>query len=123
MSFIIFVLNNPGKVGYQITYLVKSPELFVILTILLILSPIPTISFPHHLLHLLISRFVSEIQAPEIGRIKGAIFQPKLCNRSTKNHRVSEKYHLRSEKCRRWQVMRSHLKAKLEKAVHRRSPS
>ncbi|MHC0063047.1 hypothetical protein ACWATR_08985 [Nostoc sp. UIC 10890] len=71
LSFIIFVLNNPGKVGYQITYLVKSPELFVILTILLILSPIPTISFTHHLLHLLISRFISEIQAPEIGRIKG----------------------------------------------------
>ncbi len=71
LSFIIFVLNNPGKVGYHITYLVKSPELFAILTILLILSPIPIISFTHHLLHLLISRFISEIQAPEIGRTKG----------------------------------------------------
>ncbi|MEH2171408.1 hypothetical protein [Nostoc sp.] len=71
LSFIIFLLTNPGKVGYQITYLAKSPELFFMLTILLILSPIPTISFTHHLLHLLISRFISEIQAPEIGRIKG----------------------------------------------------
>ncbi|ACC81466.1 hypothetical protein [Nostoc punctiforme] len=71
LSFIIFILNNPGKVGYQITYLVKSPELFVILTILLILSPIPIISFTHHFLHLLISHFISEIQAPEIGRTKG----------------------------------------------------
>ncbi|MFN6485147.1 MULTISPECIES: hypothetical protein [unclassified Nostoc] len=35
------------------------------------LSPIPIISFTHHLLHLLISRFISEIQAPEIGRSKG----------------------------------------------------
>ncbi|NEU83524.1 hypothetical protein G1O98_32060 [Nostoc sp. UIC10630] len=71
LSFIIFILSNPGKVGYRITYLVQSPELFAILTILLILSPIPIISFTHHFLHLLISHFISEIQAPEIGRTKG----------------------------------------------------
>ncbi|MCC5643167.1 hypothetical protein LC607_09480 [Nostoc sp. CHAB 5824] len=73
LSAIIFVLNNPGKLGYRITYLVKSSELFAIFTILLLLSPIPIISFTHHFLHLLISRFVSGIKAPEIGRTQGLL--------------------------------------------------
>ncbi|MDZ7995314.1 MAG: hypothetical protein RM022_003220 [Nostoc sp. EfeVER01] len=73
LSTIIFVLKNPGKLGYHITYIVKSSELFAIFTILLMLSPIPIISFTHHLLHLLISRFISVIQAPEIGRTKGLL--------------------------------------------------
>ncbi|MEH2410634.1 hypothetical protein [Nostoc sp.] len=71
LSVIIFIVNNAGKVGYRIAYFVQSPELFAIFTILLLLSPIPIISFTHHCLHLLISRFISEIQAPEIGRTKG----------------------------------------------------
>ncbi|MBG1261758.1 hypothetical protein [Nostoc commune] len=73
LSFIIFVLKNPGKVGYRITYFVNSPHLFAIFTILLLLSPIPIISFTHHFLHLLISRFISEIQAPEIGKTQGLL--------------------------------------------------
>ncbi|MEH2147360.1 hypothetical protein [Nostoc sp.] len=71
LSAIIFLLNNPGKLGYRVAYVVNSPELFAIFTILLLLSPIPIISFTHHCLHLLISRFISEIQAPEIGRTQG----------------------------------------------------
>ncbi|MEH1765252.1 MAG: hypothetical protein V7L27_11975 [Nostoc sp.] len=73
LRVIIFVVNNTGKVGYRIAYFVQSPELFAIFTILLILSPIPIISFTHHCLHLLISRFISEIQAPEIGRTEGLL--------------------------------------------------
>ncbi|MEH1820072.1 MAG: hypothetical protein V7L31_13495 [Nostoc sp.] len=73
LRVIIFVVNNTGKVGYRIVYFVDSPELFAIFTILLILSPIPIISFTHHCLHLLISRFISEIQAPEIGRTQGLL--------------------------------------------------
>lgn len=73
LRVIIFVINNTGKVGYRIAYFVQSPELFAIFTILLILSPIPIISFTHHCLHLLISRFISEIQAPEIGRTQGLL--------------------------------------------------
>lgn len=73
LSVIIFVLNNPGKIGYRIAYFVQSPELFAIFTILLLLSPIPIISFTHHCLHLLISRFISEIQSPEIGRTQGLL--------------------------------------------------
>ena len=73
LRVIIFVVNNTGKVGYRIAYFVQSPEFFAIFTILLILSPIPIISFTHHCLHLLISRFISEIQAPEIGRTQGLL--------------------------------------------------
>jgi hypothetical protein len=73
LRIIIFVLNNPGKVGYRLVYFLKSPELFFIFTILLVLFPIPIISFTHHFLHLLISRFMPEIQAPEIGRTQGLL--------------------------------------------------
>jgi len=73
LRLIIFVVNNAGKLGYRIAYFLQSPELFAIYTILLVLSPIPIISFTHHFLHLLISRFISEIQAPEIGRTKGLL--------------------------------------------------
>lgn len=73
LSAIIFVLNNPGKLGYRVAYFVRSPELLAIFTILLILSPIPIISLTHHCLHLLISRFMSEIQAPEIGKTQGLL--------------------------------------------------
>ncbi|WP_143854124.1 hypothetical protein [Nostoc sp. 'Peltigera membranacea cyanobiont' 210A] len=73
LSAIIFILKNPGKLGYRIAYFVSSPELLAIFTILLILSPIPIISLTHHCLHLLISRFMSEIQAPEIGKTQGLL--------------------------------------------------
>ncbi|MEH2356397.1 hypothetical protein [Nostoc sp.] len=73
LSAIIFILKNPGKLGYRIAYFVRSPELLAIFTILLILSPIPIISLTHHCLHLLISRFMSEIQAPEIGKTQGLL--------------------------------------------------
>ncbi|MEH2444212.1 MAG: hypothetical protein V7K18_00040 [Nostoc sp.] len=73
LRVIIFVVNNTGKVGYRIVYFVNSPELFFIFTILLLLSPIPIISFTHHCLHLLIGRFIPEIQAPEIGRTQGLL--------------------------------------------------
>ncbi|MDZ8108922.1 MAG: hypothetical protein RM338_25315 [Nostoc sp. DedQUE12a] len=71
LRVIIFVIDSTGKVGYRIAYFVNSLELFVMFTILLILSPIIIISFTHHCLHLLLSRFISEIQAPEIGKTQG----------------------------------------------------
>ncbi|MBG1265828.1 hypothetical protein [Nostoc sp. WHI] len=73
LSAILFGLKNPGELGYRIVYFVRSPELFAIFTILLLLSPIPIISLTHHCLHLLISRFMSEIQAPEIGKTQGLL--------------------------------------------------
>ncbi|WP_373528514.1 hypothetical protein [Nostoc sp.] len=73
MRVIIFLVTNTGKLGYRIAYFVNSPELFAIFIILLLLSPIPIISLTHHCLHLLISRFISEIQAPEIGKTQGLL--------------------------------------------------
>ncbi|MEH1961782.1 MAG: hypothetical protein V7L05_18245 [Nostoc sp.] len=73
LRVIIFLVTNTGKLGYRLAYFVNSPDLFAIFTILLILSPIPIISWTHHCLHMLISRFVSEIQAPEIGRTQGLL--------------------------------------------------
>ncbi|MEH2290810.1 hypothetical protein [Nostoc sp.] len=73
LRVIIFVVKNAGNIGYDIVSFVHSPELFFLFTILLILSPIPIISFTHHYLYLLISRFVSEIQTPEIGRTQGLL--------------------------------------------------
>ncbi|MDZ7950993.1 hypothetical protein [Nostoc sp. DedQUE09] len=73
LRVIIFIVKNTGKLGYDIVYFAHSLQLFIIFTILLILSPIPIISLTHHCLHLLISRFISEIQAPEIGKTQGLL--------------------------------------------------
>jgi len=71
LRVIIFIIDSTSKVGYRIAYFVNSLELFVMFTILLFLSPIIIISFTHHCLHLLLSRFIPEIQAPEIGKTQG----------------------------------------------------
>ena len=73
LRVIIFIVKNTGKLGYDIVYFAHSLQLFIIFTILLILSPIPIISLTHHCLHLLLSRFISEIQAPEIGKTQGLL--------------------------------------------------
>lgn len=76
LRVIIFVSEILFKLGYNFAKVVNSPELFVIFIIISLISPIPIIAFTHHYLHLIFSRFISEIQAPEIGTVKGLI--PKL---------------------------------------------
>ncbi|MBD2452394.1 hypothetical protein H6G76_35925 [Nostoc sp. FACHB-152] len=76
LGLITFVCENFIRVGYGVARIINSPELFGILLITTILSPILLIAFTHHYLHLIFSRFVSEIQAPEIGIVKGLV--PKL---------------------------------------------
>jgi len=71
LRVIIFVIEKAGKVSYNIISFTKSLELAVVLSILIILAPIPVIAFTHNFLHLIISQFISKIQAPEIGKIKG----------------------------------------------------
>ncbi|MFN6438012.1 MAG: hypothetical protein RMY35_014080 [Nostoc sp. DedSLP01] len=73
LKVIMFVINRTGNVGYRIAYFVNSPELFVMFTILLFLSPIPIVSFTHHCLHWFVSKFISEIQAPEVGKTEGLL--------------------------------------------------
>jgi hypothetical protein len=76
LRVIIFVVKNLVKVGFNIATFVSSPELFVIFAILAIIAPILTIAVTHHYLHLLLGSFISEIQAPEVGIVKGLF--PKL---------------------------------------------
>lgn len=71
LRVIIFVIKNTGQVGLRIAYLANSPELFVIFLVLATLSPILVITFTHHLVHLFLSRFLPEFQAPEIGKTQG----------------------------------------------------
>ncbi|MDZ8080050.1 MAG: hypothetical protein RMX35_13380 [Nostoc sp. DcaGUA01] len=73
LRVIIFVVDSTGKVGYRIAYFTNSLELFFMFIILSILSPILIISFTHHCLHLFFSRFLPEIQAPEIGKTQGLL--------------------------------------------------
>ncbi|MBD2563942.1 MULTISPECIES: hypothetical protein [Nostoc] len=71
-----FVTEILIKLGDGVANLVSSPELLAIFVIITLLSPIAVIAFTHHYLHLFFSRFISEIQAPEIGIVTGII--PKL---------------------------------------------
>jgi hypothetical protein len=76
LRVIIFVSENLIKLGYNMAQITSSPELLAIFAIISLLSPIVIISFTHHYLHLLLGRFLTEIQAPEIGIVKGLV--PKL---------------------------------------------
>ncbi|MBD2439045.1 hypothetical protein [Nostoc sp. FACHB-110] len=73
LRVILFVLEKSGQVSYHIITFTKSIELFVILSILIILSPILVIAFTHHFLHIFISNFISQIQSPEIGKTQGIL--------------------------------------------------
>lgn len=76
LRVIIFVAEILVKVGYNVAYFASSPEILGIFIILTLLCPIPIIAFSHNFLHLIFSRFIPEIQAPEIGIVTGLI--PKL---------------------------------------------
>ncbi|YAF99042.1 MAG: hypothetical protein AB3A66_29035 (plasmid) [Nodularia sp. CChRGM 3473] len=76
LRIITFVSENLVKLGYNIAQFTSSPELLAIFLIVALLSPIAIISFTHHYLHLLLGRFITEIQAPEVGIVKGLV--PKL---------------------------------------------
>ncbi|NET02594.1 MAG: hypothetical protein F6K61_19005 [Sphaerospermopsis sp. SIO1G1] len=70
---IVFVFTHTGEFGMRIANFTNSPELFIIFAILAILSPIFVITFTHHLFHIIVSKFIPSIQAPEIGKPKGLI--------------------------------------------------
>ena len=73
LRVIIFVIEMTGKVGYRIADFANSIELLVVFIILSLLSPIPVITFTHHILHLFIGRFLPVIQTREIGKLHGLI--------------------------------------------------
>jgi hypothetical protein len=75
LRLIGFMIEFLIKFSYGVAKFANSPELIVISGILVLLSPIIIIAFTHHYLHLVFSRFISEIQAPEIGNVKGLLPQ------------------------------------------------
>ncbi|MBD2569179.1 hypothetical protein [Anabaena lutea] len=70
---ITFVVQNTGKIGFQIANFANSPELLVIFFVIATLSPILVITFTHHLVHLFIGRFFPRLQAPEMNKIQGIL--------------------------------------------------
>lgn len=76
LRVIIFICENLVRFGYNFAKFISSPELLAIFLIVALVSPIAVISFTHHYLHLLLGRFTAEIQAPEVGDVKGLV--PKL---------------------------------------------
>ncbi|MCG6137166.1 MAG: hypothetical protein MET45_21455 [Nostoc sp. LLA-1] len=76
LRVIIFIGENLVRFGYNFAKFTSSPELLAIFLIVALLSPIAVISFTHHYLHLLLGRFIADIQAPEVGEVKGLV--PKL---------------------------------------------
>jgi len=73
LRVIIFFVEITGKVGYRIADFANSIELLVVFIILSLLSPIPVITFTHHILHLFLARFLPAIQTREIGKPHGLI--------------------------------------------------
>lgn len=73
LRVIVLVIKNASEVNYRLVELTNNLELFVILSILIILSPILVIAYTHHILHLCLNHFMADIQAPEIGKIKGIL--------------------------------------------------
>ena len=73
LSVILCVVRITGITGRGIAVFLDSPEIFVIFGIIALLSPIATIAFTHHLLHLLLSKLSSKFQSPEIGESQGFV--------------------------------------------------
>lgn len=73
LSVILCVVRITGITGRGIAVFLDSPEIFVIFEIIALFSPIATIAFTHHLLHLLLSKLSSKFQSPEIGEPQGFI--------------------------------------------------
>ncbi|MCU0569848.1 MAG: hypothetical protein MUF49_25150 [Oculatellaceae cyanobacterium Prado106] len=60
----------------QKTFYAGRIDLLMLIVAIALLSPILIITFVHHWIHLLLSRYAPDLQAPEIGQVKG--FMPTL---------------------------------------------
>ncbi|MEA5551585.1 hypothetical protein VB713_11440 [Anabaena cylindrica UHCC 0172] len=71
LRIIIRIISFSGNIGYKLAYFANSPELFMIVTILVIILPIFIITFAHHILHIYIKKFFPKIQSPEMQNVQG----------------------------------------------------
>jgi hypothetical protein len=67
----IIVLS--GNIGYKIASWANSPSLFIIVSILILISPVFIITFIHHIFHILIKKLFPKIQSPEMRNVEGFI--------------------------------------------------
>jgi hypothetical protein len=73
LSAILCIVRITGITGRAVAVFLNSPEIFAVFGIIALLSPIATIAFAHHWLHLLLSKLATTIQSPEIGKTQGLI--------------------------------------------------
>jgi hypothetical protein len=57
--------------GARVAYLTNNPDLLIPVISLTLLSPIGAIAITHHVIHLFLSRYAPQLQAPEIGKVTG----------------------------------------------------
>jgi hypothetical protein len=62
-----------GNIGYKIASWFNSPGLFIIVSILILISPIFIITFTHHIFHIVIKKLFPKIQSQEMQTVGGFI--------------------------------------------------
>ncbi|MFM7406801.1 MAG: hypothetical protein ACKO3K_09095 [Cuspidothrix sp.] len=67
------IIYLSGNIGYKIAYWADSPSLFIIVSILILISPIFIITFTHHIFHIVIKQLFPKIQSQEMQNIEGFI--------------------------------------------------
>ncbi|MTJ06517.1 hypothetical protein [Anabaena sp. UHCC 0204] len=73
LGIIIRIISFTGNIGYKMANFANSPELFMIVTILVIILPIFIITFTHHIFHIFIKKLFPKIQSPEMQNVQGYI--------------------------------------------------
>jgi hypothetical protein len=76
LGIMIRIISFTGNIGYKIANFTNSPELLMIVTILVIILPIFIITFTHHIFHIFIKKLFPKIQSPEMQNVQGYI--PKI---------------------------------------------
>lgn len=66
-----FVVHAMYGEGFKAAIKAQSFGMLILIADLALLSPVLIITFAHHWIHLLLNRYAPDIQAPEIGHVKG----------------------------------------------------
>jgi hypothetical protein len=69
----IYIIKSVFISQAVLSYLANRPDQFIPVICFTLLSPILAIAIVHHLIHLVLSRYVPKLQAPEIGIVKGIV--------------------------------------------------
>jgi len=75
LNVLIFIIRVTATTGFLTAEITNKPNTIVFFGILALLTPIPVIAFAHHLLHLLLGKYISAIQTPEMKNTQGMKIQ------------------------------------------------